>query len=354
MNNKISTLCFFVLILQAALYAERLVIIEQMSTTDCTSCVERSEYLYDILVSSQNKVTAIVYYKDLLKTDDGDTRCSYYGWGYYGMCKLNGRTPPGGIGQVYPDDIYHVDTTVVNTEYNKEANFVFMLNSILTGTSPNHSCSLTVRAKALKDYSSSGIIRMHVAVVENSVDYQQSTGSAPDNGQEVHHTVCRKMLPSGAGSYIGDQTTGQENIVRVTYTNDDAKQNFENIRIVSFIQDYSNKEIIGAFIFGGHPFRDLVTPVNDNIMNADNKKYFTIVKATARSFVINSPCKGQGSIKLYSADGRCCRDIMLRNVRKGNNIVHFCTGSLPGGLYIIALKINNHTMEKKLILPLNN
>jgi len=352
-KKSISILCFAVLIGITSVYAERFVVIEQMTTTDTTecadtTCTQRSEYLYALLDTCKDKAVAVCYYKDLLTTDDGDTRCSYYGWFYFGMGKLNGRTPPDGIGQINPDDVYYINSTTINEEFNQDAIFEFYLASKVTGTNPNHSCSLTVISKALSDYTSTGIIRMHVAVIENSVNYQQSTGSAPKNGQAIHNYVCRQMLPTGAGSFIGDQTAGQANTVRIAYTNDDAKQSYENIRIITFVQDYSNKKIIGAYLTPSHPFQDITNIVEKKDLSKTNT--LKILNINSQHIIFSLPCGGYYTLRLFSLNGRLAKEFNQKNVSSGINSIDFGTKAVANGIYFIELSSNKQKVAKKLIL----
>lgn len=353
MKKSISILCFAVLIGITSVYAERFVVIEQMTTTDTTecadtTCTQRSEYLYALLDTCKDKAVAICYYKDLLTTDDGDTRCSYYGWFYFGMGKLNGRTPPDGIGQINPDDVYYIKSTSINEEFNQDAIFEFYMASKVTGTNPNHSCSLTVISKALSDYTSTGIIRMHVAVIENSVNYQQSTGSAPKNGQAIHNYVCRQMLPTGAGSFIGDQTAGQENTARVAYINDDAKQSYENIRIVTFVQDYSNKKIIGAYLSSTHPFQDMTNiSEKQELLKTDNIR---ILNINHQYLTFLAPHTGDYTLRLFSVNGQLVKVFKQKNVSKGINSIDLDTKNVANGIYFIELSSYNQKVAKKLVL----
>jgi len=333
--------------------AERVVVIEQMTTTDTsdcadTTCKKRNEHLYAILDTCKNKAVGVFYYKDLLTNDDVDTRCDYYAWYLFGNGRLNGRTPPDGVGELFPDDVYYINTSSVNDEYNQEPLFDFFIGSKLTGTSPNHGCSLTVISRAIKDYTSTGIIRMHVAIIENEVNYQQSTGSAPENGQAVHDYVCRKMLPSGAGTYIGDQTAGQENVVRVAYTNNDDKQDYEKIRIVAFVQDYSNKKIIGAYVTTKHPFQDITQ--NSGNTKQEKPVKMAITRVSRSSLLFFTPKNGNFFVNVYTANGKMIYNIVKNDAVTGINTVNWDLKSISNGLYFIELRCGKHIAGKCIVL----
>lgn len=89
-------------------------------------------------------------------------------------------------------------------------------------------------------------IRLHVAVVETQIDMVELYGSATSNGQTNIFYVVRELLTDGPGVELPAMQTGETENFTGTFERDASIQNADSLRVTTWIQNESTKEVLAA------------------------------------------------------------------------------------------------------------
>jgi len=303
--------------------------------------------LYALASGNIDKVVMVAYHSsDKLANQDATQRSDVY----YSDLGTWGDTPVNGLKVSGASDYSpsNITQNVINTLYNRNANFTFVLNTTNTSVGNAHSCKLDVSATSLNTFTSTKGIKLHVAIIENNIDYQKVYGVAAGNGQNIHNYVTRKMFPNGTGTVIGNQTNGKENKYSFNYTNDDSKQNYLNTRVVIFIQNEDTREVLDCYMSKVHPFQNSVAIEHSNPGKTGSTLLINSIHSNMISITV--PENNRYSLSLYSIAGKGITTIGNPLLKKGENTVKWNASTLAKGIYCIQLKSQNSSVSAKFIL----
>ena len=293
-----------------------------------------------ILIAYHCNVDPKPYEDDSLATNETRDRLKYYGFTYVPYARLNGLSPGGS------SSAYSVTDSKIQSEYQKEPVFSFEIVGSITGTDP-HTCDITVTATALKDYSSNGGLNLFAIVVENDIDFKTVYGVNAKNGKNDYNHVVRKFLTSTGGTTIGNQDIGKVNTFNFSYENVTKYQNYENLRVIVFIQDMGTKDILGVFETEDHPFQ---TPTGNNnlaISNTGNK--IAVKQIGQNKLSLFNPAGGEVSVALYTLDGKCIKEYNLKDCC-GNVILTLPQQMIGTGGFIVTVNNGKETQSKLFVL----
>jgi len=245
MKNIVSTLlvCLFSV---AAFGQNRLVLVEHFTQASCGPCASQNPALKTLLDANATKVVALKYQTSWPGVDpmnaanptEAAARVQYYNVTGVPNSVMDG-SGPGSPGTI-------VTTSTINNRYNTAAplnitashQWTAGYDSIQIGVFVANAGSATVASGA------AGSLKLHVAVIEEEVNYPSAPGS---NGETNFYQVMRKMVPDASGTTMTDSwTSGQTQMFVFKVAAPSYLANLNKVAVVAFIQDNSNKSVLNA------------------------------------------------------------------------------------------------------------
>jgi len=233
----------------------RVVLIEEFVETACSACAQYDSAFHVITDINADKVAVINFHchyrLDPFYTFNKacDERYKEYELSGFPCAMMNGKKPISSSAH-----ISYVNQSRIDAQYNQQPLFKFDIKTTSTSEGEAHSADIEVTAQTLVDNLSKDL-SLYVVVTESNINYEDRYGSKSVNGINEFHHIMRAMLPGPSGTLIGSQAKGNVSQVNVSFTNDDEEINYEEVRVVAFIQDRGTKEVLGAAVTKEHPFK---------------------------------------------------------------------------------------------------
>lgn len=245
MKNIVNTLlvCLFSV---AAFGQNRLVLVEHFTQASCGPCASQNPALKTLLDANSTKVVALKYQTSWPGVDpmnaanptEAAARVQYYNVTGVPNSVMDGSGPgsPGAI----------VTTATINNRYNTAAPLNMSAShqwtpgydSIQIGVFVANAGTATVASGA------AGSLKLHVAVIEEEVNYPTAPGS---NGETNFYQVMRKMVPNASGTTMADSwIAGQTQMFVFKVAAPSYLANLNKVAVVAFIQDNSGKAVLNA------------------------------------------------------------------------------------------------------------
>lgn len=337
MKTKVSML---LILLQTILFAGRIVLIEDFIASWWTSCDEVAERLENLLENNADKAVLIANHcnvdfkpleDDKMSTSDGLARSAFYGFTYVPFATLNGSG----------NSATSITNSSINSNFSKTEFFSFSVSSVKINEFPK-SCSTTIKIDCIETYNGSDNLVLMAAIVENNVDYFETYGVIASNGKNNYSHVLRKYISTVEGVPITLTSAGSEEYFNFTYENDETYNNYENLRIVTFIQNIETKEVIGAYQTDLHPFQEQT--LKKEISYKSNQ---LVIEGNQIKF--KSMTSGKLFIEIFDLKGKRILS-KVKYLNKGNYKIPLKIEYFSSGSYIIKLSgiINS---KSKLIKP---
>jgi len=216
----------------------RMILVEEATNTGCPPCALYNPDFQAYIMDHLSEVIPVVYHwyypsdQDPFYLTDVNmnmTRVGYYNINGVPAGVVNGSS----ISNILPNTV----ETKVATYRNQTSPITITIDEQRNGQNVN----FTVNVTSDNDIVSK---KLRVVAVEFSHNYDVAPGS---NGEKEFYWLARKMFPSAAGTDL-NVTAGET----FTYTNSftiptgDNGWNADQMYIVAFVQDDSNKEILQA------------------------------------------------------------------------------------------------------------
>lgn len=245
----------FLAVFSAAAQTDRVVLIEEFVETACSACAQYDSAFQALTKANEDKIAVINFHchysLDPFYTFNKscDKRMELYGFSGFPSAMMNGMEPSKGSSH-----LSYVKQPNIDRLYNQKPLLEFKIKSSSAGGDSAHTAYIKVNIKALEDVPGKDL-RVYVVVTENNINYEKRYGAKSVNGINEFNHIMRAMLPSSEGTVVGAMQKGMTAYVNVTFTNDDKEINYEEVRIVAFVQDNETKEVYGAAVTKDHPFR---------------------------------------------------------------------------------------------------
>lgn len=246
--KKILTLLIFLLTCSVGYsQATRLVLFEHFTQASCGPCASQNPPFTALLANNTSKAVKIAYQTSWPGTDpmnaanpsEVSTRRNFYGVNAVpsvrNVSMFAAGTSPANITQSQIDARYNLtpDMSVILTHQLTSG-----YDSVQIAVSVSNSTSSTISS------GSTGSLKLHVALVEETITYSSPPGS---NGETVFHNVMRKMVPNDNGTTLPDSwSAGQNQTYQFKIALPTYLANLGEIAFVAFVQDNSNKDIKNA------------------------------------------------------------------------------------------------------------
>ncbi len=193
------------------------------------------------------------------------------------------------------------------------------------------------------NFLSTSSIKIHTVVIEDPINLAVPA----QNGEAVMRDVLRKMLPNANGTSMASSTTvGGYKTFTSNYTIPTTGSQpivKENLHVVVFVQDNSNKEILQAakFSLGSYGIKENNTAISQlvvypNPFSSNAQVYFNLTKTeNVRIDVYNVIGKN-----VYSSDN------VVMNV--GEHNLQLNAQEWNAGMYFVTLTAGDHSMTQKI------
>jgi hypothetical protein len=233
---------------------------------------------------------------------------------YYGVTGVPNSVMDGS-GPGSPGTI--VTTSTINNRYNTAAplnitashQWTAGYDSIQIGVFVANAGSATVASGA------AGSLKLHVAVIEEEVNYPSAPGS---NGETTFYQVMRKMVPDASGTTMTDSwTSGQTQMFVFKVAAPSYLANLNKVAVVAFIQDNSNKSVLNA----SRTTATTIAGLPDIGVNAFAAATSGLCNGTTTPMVT---IKNEGSLAITSAT-------VAYAINGGTPVTQNWTGSLSAG-----------------------
>ena len=210
-----------------------------------------------------------------------------------------------------------VTTSTINNRYNTAAplnisashQWTAGYDSIQIGVFVANAGTATVASGA------AGSLKLHVAVIEEEVNYPSAPGS---NGETNFYQVMRKMVPDASGTTMADSwTAGQTQMFVFKVAAPSYLANLNKVAVVAFIQDNSNKSVLNA----SRTTAQTIAGLPDIGVNAFTAATPGLCNGTTTPMVT---IKNEGSLAITSAS-------VAYAINGGTPVTQNWTGSLSAG-----------------------
>lgn len=215
---------------------QRVLLFECFTNTSCGPCASQNPALDALITANQGKVVAVKYHMSwpgpndpmyLHNTADNNARRGYYGVSYVPYTVVDGNRfadMPSGISQA-----------MVNNWSSEPSPFDLQLSCQLNADQTAVHVDVLGRASE----AVSGELKLHVAVIENTITYNSAPGS---NGERVFHQVMKKMLPSSSGTTLSNVQEGSTFAYSFDWTLANV-YDVNEITAIAWIQDNGTKSV---------------------------------------------------------------------------------------------------------------
>jgi hypothetical protein len=224
--------------------SQRMVLAEEFTQASCGPCAAQNPTYNTLLGNNTSKVVSIKYQTSWPGVDpmnaqnpaDVSTRVTYYNVSGVPDSPMDGVEQAGGS---YTGAPANYTQSGIDAEYAVPAPFTINLSHTF---SPDYdSVFITCVITASTNYTSTGALKAHVAMVEKTISFTSAPGT---NGETQFYNVMRKMYPSAAGTTLGSSwTNGQTQTITFGRPIPAYIYSKAQIGIVAFIQDDGDKSV---------------------------------------------------------------------------------------------------------------
>ncbi len=218
---------------------QRLVLLEEFTSTTCGPCVTANTKIHGWLISNPTVFTAIFYHMSwpppgndpmyLANPVENNARRGYY--------SVNSVPHSVVEGNVYNGSGNSLQWSVINNRSSVPSPFEISLQHTISAAQDE--ISLTMVATATEAVS--GNMVAHNVVIEKLVQFSSPPGT---NGETSFDHVMKKMLPSHIGTSFSDFETGDYLIIETSWPFEPNQvYEIDELAAVGFVQNKTTKEV---------------------------------------------------------------------------------------------------------------
>lgn len=214
------------------------------------------------------------------------------------------------------------------------------LFSLTIDTLPSY--RFNVNIKPLQEIHASNMT-LYLAVVASEIN-----GLTGDNGQTVFRNVLRKMIPDAGGIVLEKDWFVGDSLSKGPYSrNISMKFETDSVEVIAFLQNNITKEVYQA-ASSGKLSVDIATLIGKVGFDDATFKIFPNPASTNLTFLFDQELTGKSELRFYNNTGVVVKEVMLQ---PGIDRLAIDDISLPSGIYIVKLTVNNRPQGyKKLII----
>ncbi len=242
---------------------QRLVLAEEFTNASCGPCASQNPAFNSLLDANPTKIIGLKYQTDFPGFDpmnvanpsEVDVRFNYYTPSGVPSAYINGTAVPNDC-NAYLAAPACLNQAKIDAAYAVAAPFNMVLTHSLSADASTMTIDVTVTSVGA--FSSTGALKLHVAIAEREIQFASAPGS---NGETKFEGVMRDMVPNSSGTALpGTWTAGQSQSFNFSVTVPTYTYDYEELSVVAFIQSDGDKAVHQASFSAPQP---LVTPLKD-------------------------------------------------------------------------------------------
>ncbi|MBI1315954.1 Omp28-related outer membrane protein [bacterium] len=242
---------------------QRFVLAEEFTNASCGPCASQNPAFNALLDANSTKIIGLKYQvwwpgfdpMHLQNVAEVTERVNYYGVTGAPTALVNGVEIANDCG-AYDGAPACLSQTEIDAAYAAPAPFNMTLTHSLSADASTMTIDVTV--SSVSAFSSSGALKLHVAIMEREIQFASAPGS---NGETKFEGVMRDMVPNAMGTTLpGTWTAGQSQTFNFSVTLPTYIYNYEELAVVAFVQSDGDKAVQNAAYSAPQP---LLTPLKD-------------------------------------------------------------------------------------------
>lgn len=313
-------------------FTPKLRLFEMFTSSTCLACKDANDNLKSVLDQYPGQFGMIKY--PMSYPDAGDpyatAECAARA-AYYGVDSLPDMFVHG---DVVVDPLY-IDTTQFNDLWDKS---YMMFNP--THTRNGNTINVSASILPFENFTQ-GTLVVRFAVVETVTQNHVGT-----NGETVFYHTFKKFIPDANGVNLGQLQQAVFKTISRSYTfpTPNTIENWNNIKVLVFVQDDATKEVYQA------SYSQLANSIDDQQLpnGIVNLAPNPASGSTTLHFLMNQP--GAASIELISMNGQVVSSQSFRNLPQGVHQHEISTDHLRAGVYLIKLNNGTTTETRRLMV----
>lgn len=227
-----------------AAQSQRIVLAEEFTQASCGPCASQNPAFNTLLSANTAKIVSVKYQTSWPGVDpmnaqnptDVATRVTYYGVSGVPDAPMDGVEQTGAS---YTGAPANYTQAKIDAEYAIPSPFTLNINH--TFSADYDSIFVTCVITASQAYTSTGTLKAHIAMVENTISFTAAPGT---NGETEFYSVMRKMYPTAAGTTLpGTWTSGQTQTITFGALIPSYIYSKSQISIVAFVQNDGDKSV---------------------------------------------------------------------------------------------------------------
>ena len=309
---------------------DRVALIEEVTSASCGPCEAQNPAFRALLDANLDNVAVIRYqrgggsYVDPMwsfNPSQVDYRiASYYGTFSFPQTWTNGE---------YTGTPSTVNQTAIDAAFADPAWWDIAISQEYDASTKEMVVDVTFTALRDMLESTDNYLRAHVVLVEDEINYTSPPGY---NNEKDFYSVMRTMYPGGTGINLGQQTTGQEEIVSFRYAVDESVIDPSRLTTVAFVQTLTTQDVHQAAIYRESTPSGIENPVLSD---------FSLSPTLADQLITLSFSlldASEARIDLYDINGRLVETLLQENLPAGNQQRSFVLPALAAGTYMSVLR----------------
>lgn len=224
--------------------SQRMVLLEHFTQASCPPCATYNPLVKQYFDNTTTNATAIKYQTSWPGTDpmnahnpgDVQARVTYYGVSGVPDVVIDGNVAQGNPGTLFAGG----QSSTMDTRATVASDFDITVSHAFTGAGVDVTAVITA-TNAVANAN----LKAHVVIVEKEISFANPPGS---NGETEFYNVMKAMLPTSAGTDLGDVWSNGTTEVLTESWNIANVYNVSELAAIVFVQDDVTKEIMQANI----------------------------------------------------------------------------------------------------------
>jgi hypothetical protein len=224
--------------------SQRMVLLEHFTQASCPPCATYNPLVKQYFENTTTSATAIKYQTSWPGTDpmnahnpgDVQARVTYYGVSGVPDVVIDGNVAQGNPGTLFAGG----QSSTMDTRATVASDFDITVSHAFTGAGVDVTAVITA-TNAVANAN----LKAHVVIVEKEISFANPPGS---NGETEFYNVMKAMLPTSAGTDLGDVWSNGTTEVLTESWNIANVYNVSELAAIVFVQDDVTKEIMQANI----------------------------------------------------------------------------------------------------------
>lgn len=220
--------------------SQRMVLLEHFTQASCPPCATYNPLVKQYFDNTSTNATSIKYQTSWPGTDpmnshnpgDVQTRVTYYGVSGVPDVVIDGNVSQGNPGSLFANG----QSSTMDNRATVASDFDITVSHQFTGSSVDVTAVITATNSV-----ANANLKAHVVIVEKEIIFSSAPGS---NGETEFYNVMKAMLPTAAGTDLGDVwSNGTTEVLQESWTMANV-YDVSQLAAIVFVQDDATKEMM--------------------------------------------------------------------------------------------------------------